>query len=984
MGVFDGCKPRQEVLKSDLDDAIFAADFGHLIDGKAPAVYGNAAEFFQNTHPAKQLCRVVQAVFGRLADTKEAGATIRLSTGFGGGKTHTLMALWHLAHNIDDPSMGTELLPAAGRPKKVKLVAVDASKAGVPQFAKHGRIKVNSLWGEIFYQLGDEKELKKLGKADDPEASPNEDQIETALLKTPLLFLLDELVIYMAKLSDRGQGNLLGFLNSLASVVGRRKQAILIITDPGSQVAYAAQSAALAHGLSAQAITNAAARLDDIADRTVSDFDPIGDESARVIVRRLFERVDPAAAQSTSATYHALYERVVQESPGALPAEAATATYAKRIVECYPFHPRLLDTATDRLGALQDFHKSRGVLRLFARILRDVWESKEDPELVTGGEIDWASPRIRADLLDRLNRKEFRAAISADVKKHATELDGGKRAIHTRVASATLLESLPLTPSSGLDPVDVTLAVLRPDEAGPEPAEALDRLMGVCWHTYPTPSGRGCQFRYEPNILKQIEERMGDISVEDARSRVFAEAQGYCQGITFKLVPWPTSARQVPKTAALQLALCEDENIAKSVVAYEDDSDPAAPMPREFQNAVFALTATPTSLSEAVKRGQRLMAAEAIERENRSGESAKLVRDQLKKIMPELLKQFGMQTRRAFDRIVLPGGSVKRLDEKYQVGDETILKKPHGQICVRKFLDGHDLIYQPGDALDVSRFLKDVLPGSVPLPDQPQVYTAKAVHERFLGAPGLRLVPDGGIARQTVLNAVAEGKAAVRLADGRAYDASGCVEGPEGRRRRISDTLTTLTLDDGVFITPIDSRQAQEWLKVDKPVSGGTGGEGGGPGGGGPPPPPPPDTPSQVTATSWEKVLEYAEERPLLELHLIAQTPSDGAGLPPLVQPLGAEQLTASVAVGGHVKDGGMMNFAADGMRPNHPAKPLHVAQTIFNSLTEARQFEVDFKLTFGKSGRTGLEAQLQQIRDSAPEGVAVRALFDKPVEVTA
>ncbi|MBE3139380.1 MAG: hypothetical protein IMZ53_02230, partial [Thermoplasmata archaeon] len=94
MGVLTGCKPRKEVLKGDLDDAIFAADFGDLISGKAPKVYGEAKTFFQNTHPAKQLCKVIEVVFERLADPKEAGATVRLSTGFGGGKTHTLMALW--------------------------------------------------------------------------------------------------------------------------------------------------------------------------------------------------------------------------------------------------------------------------------------------------------------------------------------------------------------------------------------------------------------------------------------------------------------------------------------------------------------------------------------------------------------------------------------------------------------------------------------------------------------------------------------------------------------------------------------------------------------------------------------------------------------------------------------------------------------------------------------------------------------------------
>jgi predicted AAA+ superfamily ATPase len=95
-GVLSACKPRKEVLEGELDDAIFAADFGQLVDGSAPKVYGHAETFFRNTEPTPDLKAVCTTVFKALADKKEAGQLIRLSTGFGGGKTHTLMALWHL------------------------------------------------------------------------------------------------------------------------------------------------------------------------------------------------------------------------------------------------------------------------------------------------------------------------------------------------------------------------------------------------------------------------------------------------------------------------------------------------------------------------------------------------------------------------------------------------------------------------------------------------------------------------------------------------------------------------------------------------------------------------------------------------------------------------------------------------------------------------------------------------------------------------
>lgn len=968
MGVLTGCKPRKEVLKGDLDDAIFAADFGDLIAGRAPKVYGDAKTFFQHTHPAKQLCKVVEAVFGRLANTKEGGATIRLSTGFGGGKTHTLMALWHLGQHIEDASMGTDLLPAAGRPKKVTVAAVDASKAGDPVFAEHGKVNTRSLWGELAWQLGQEKAWKALGEADHPERQPDERQVEHMFPTGPVLLLLDELVVYMATLSDRGQGNLLAFMNKLTAVTTKRPQTVLVVTDPADQRAYAREAARVG-----DALTAAAVKLDDIFGRKMTDFDPIGEESARVIVRRLLESVDSAAAQAASATYHALYERVARESPGLIPPQATTADYARRIVECYPFHPRLIETAQGRLGALQEFNKSRGTLRLFARILRTVWETKQDVDLIGAGDVDWGSARIQADLLQRLNRDSFKSAVSADIEKHAVELDGGKRGIHVRVASALLLESVPMQPNSGLDPAELTLAVLRPDEAGPEPTEALDRLVGVCWHTYPMPGGRGWQFRYEPNIIKQIEERMGQIPIEDAKSRVLAEAQSYFAGPTFKLAAWPTNARQVPESAELQLVLAEDEKLAKAVCAYADETDPRAPIPRRFRNAIVAVTATAPAFNAAVDRAQRLLAAEAIEREHRTGETSRLVREQLQRIKPELQKQFRIQTCRAFDRVVLAGGASYPIEEQFQVPEEQMLQRAHGQACLKKFLESKGLVYQPGDALDVGRFLKDVLPGTTPREGMADVYSAKAVHERFLAAPGLRLLPDGAVVRHTLVKAVQAGKIVVRLADGRAYDAQGCVEGQEGRRRRIQGALTTLPLDELVSVTRPDSPSAAIWIKEDTPedVKGREGVVS---------VPPPPPTAARVTATTWDKLMEFAADRPLLDLQLIAATPAAAQTLMALAQPLGAETLALNVTVSGAAKDGGTINFAANDLKPTHPTKPLAVAQTLHTALTEGATYEAVLALGFGGQGRMGLQAQLQVLAERAGDAVTPRATFEKPI----
>ena len=216
----------------------------------------------------------------------------------------------------------------------------------------------------------------------------------------------------------------------------------------------------------------------------MTDFDPVGKQAARVIARRLFDNIDTTAAAQASANYHQLYERVHEAHPDLLPTAALSADYARRIQECYPFHPRLIDTAKERLGPLPEFQRSRGVLRLFARIIRDVWNSEREIELVTAGDINWGSADIRGDLLQRLRKDQFEAAVTADVETPSisTTASPGRHSLPCSLCPP-VGKSPAMNTAAG--PAELTLAILRTAEAGEELALALDRLVGACWHTYP-------------------------------------------------------------------------------------------------------------------------------------------------------------------------------------------------------------------------------------------------------------------------------------------------------------------------------------------------------------------------------------------------------------------------------------------------------------------------------------------------------------------
>jgi hypothetical protein len=163
MGVKTGCTPRSEVLEGELNDALFAASFGRLIRNDGPPVYREPALFFRNTFPTEALCSLCQRVFAPLANAAEAGRFFRLSTGFGGGKTHALMSLWHLAKNIADPTMGAHLLAPAGRPADVRVIGIDGEGAGYPIFARHAEQEARSLAAEFAFQLGGPSALNAFG-----------------------------------------------------------------------------------------------------------------------------------------------------------------------------------------------------------------------------------------------------------------------------------------------------------------------------------------------------------------------------------------------------------------------------------------------------------------------------------------------------------------------------------------------------------------------------------------------------------------------------------------------------------------------------------------------------------------------------------------------------------------------------------------------------------------------------------------------------
>jgi len=451
------------------------------------------------------------------------------------------------------------------------------------------------------------------------------------------------------------------------------------------------------------------------------------------------------------------------------------------------------------------------VLRLFARILRDAWESQIDVPLITAGDIDWSSSRIQGDLLHRLNKDRFAAAVDADVRHHAGQLDETYATdIHRRVASALLLESL--APNGCMDKRDLTLATLRPSDVGHEAGEAIDRLLSVCWHTYRKEAGDKYYFDYEANPNKLIEETVEQIPVDDAKQGVLTLAQNYFTGGAFDLVAYPGGPRAVPDSVKLKLVLADGIDVAQSVCDYEDDSEPDARRPRRFRNTIFGIAPAPDEMHKAIRERRWVMAAERVLKDYKD---KKEIKKQVEALMPNLTKRAQIAACRAFSRVVFQGRSSVTLQEKYLISEEGGLQAQKGQNNLKRFLDDEKLVYQQSDALDVDLLLEKIMPGATPSLDHPGAYPASAVHERALSSEKVRLMMDGSPVRNSIIKAVEAGKLVVRQANGDVYDSQGCISGTENdRRRNTSRRLSALNLTSDVLIAPTKAECVARWTRI--------------------------------------------------------------------------------------------------------------------------------------------------------------------------
>ena len=506
-------EPHSDVREGRFQQAEFAADISRVHAGTANAEYQDPALFFQRTFITEGMRLLLDSVVKRL--TGQGGdPVIQLQTAFGGGKTHTMLAVYHLAGGrapaselpgvsaILDAAGVTELPPA-------RVAVLDGIQASPSQPTERNGQSIRTLWGELAWQLGGAEGYALVADADASGTSPGK-EVLTRLLAgyAPCVILIDELVAYVRQfeegrtLSGGSFDSNLSFIQALTEALKAVPTAVLLASLPESE-----KEAGSQRGVKAlEALAHYFGRVQAL-------WKPVGTEEAFEIVRRrLFSNInDRLAMEAVCRSFADCYLGNRDD----FPQETQESKYLQRLLQAYPIHPEVFDRLYEDWSTLDNFQRTRGVLKLMAKVIHRLWKDGNNDALIMPGSLPLYDADVRNEMIYYLPQG-WDPVIERDVdgeRAETTELENrdtrlGSVQACRRAARAIFLGSAPSTSSQGVRGVELERVLLGVTQPQQQPAlfkDALRRL-GDRLH-YLNQANNRFWLDTRPNLRREMEER---------------------------------------------------------------------------------------------------------------------------------------------------------------------------------------------------------------------------------------------------------------------------------------------------------------------------------------------------------------------------------------------------------------------------------------------------------------------------------------------
>ena len=478
-------EPHQDVATGEFQQAEFAADLAKVHNGSAPSEYRNPAEFFARTYLTEGLSALLLGAARRLSGAS-GDPVVELQTNFGGGKTHSMLALYHMAGGTaaeDLPGLD-QLLSREGLsvPARVnRAVLVGTSRGPQDVLTVEGDRKIRTTWGELAWQLGGAEGFAMLGDCDQTGIAPGSNVLE-ALFKrfSPALILIDEWVAYLRQIyrveglpSGSFDANL-SFVQSLTEAVKACPGVLLVASLPASQIEVGGEGG-----------QEALVRLKQTFSRVESSWRPASqEESYEIVRRRLFKEIPGDRYHHRDNTLKQ-FAKLYRDDADAFPQGCADEDYRRKLEKAYPIHPELFDQLYTSWGSLEKFQRTRGVLRLMAQVVHELWMSGDPSVMIMPGSVAIGSARVEPELLHYLD-VNWQSIIAGDVDgtnstpyridQSAPNLN--RYSATRRVARAVFMGTAPShgQENKGLDDKQISLGVVQPGERPAIFGDALRRL----------------------------------------------------------------------------------------------------------------------------------------------------------------------------------------------------------------------------------------------------------------------------------------------------------------------------------------------------------------------------------------------------------------------------------------------------------------------------------------------------------------------------
>jgi predicted AAA+ superfamily ATPase len=594
----DGLRPWRDVLVPHTDVATgnfasseFAADLYKVANepGDAGSDYADPVEFFARTYLTDGLRDLITIAVRRLSGDDNAPPVVNLQTNFGGGKTHSMLSLWHLADGRPRgvfPQDVQELIGAAGYdkiPAGVRRVAIVGNHFSPSGERKPDGTVVRTIWGELAWQLGGADAFAIVAESDAASTHPGAALHQLLAAYSPAVILIDEWVAYARSLFDRDDlaggtfDDQFTFAQALTEAAKGTSGVLLAISipashtgDDGAPAVGSAEEVGGTHGL------EALRRLQNVVRRVAHQWrHASSDEAYHIVRRRLFTTPDAAALAEIGNTARAFVE-YYRKHHDDFPREAREAAYEERIKQTYPIHPELFDRLYQDWSSLERFQRTRGVLRLMSSVIHALWISEDPSPLVMPGSIPLASASVNPELTQYL-QDSWKAVIDADVdgpNSEPVKIDTakplfGQRHLTKRLARTVFFGAAPTIGSAhkGLDTQRVFLGTAVPGDVPGNFHAALTQLADRATYFY---SGSGKYwYDLQANITRRAKDQAERLHPEDVWAEIVRRLadQGRRSGDFARIHVCPDDSGDIPDIDEARLVILHPKLTHKRTIA---------------------------------------------------------------------------------------------------------------------------------------------------------------------------------------------------------------------------------------------------------------------------------------------------------------------------------------------------------------------------------------------------------------------------------